>query len=97
LTFKNDSVIVERNPISITTNDKSAFKKTGEIYRYKGAFKQNGDKLSFVAIEYKCNDCPPIVEVGENGDIKDVLDQKKYAGLITEKGAKLNGIEFKEN
>ena len=97
LTFKNDSVLVERNSISIPTKDKSAFKETGEIYRYKGAFKQNGDKLTFVAVEYKCNDCSPLVEVGENGEIKDVLDQKKYEGQITENGAKLNGIEFKEN
>ena len=97
LTFKNDSVIVERNSISISTKDKSTFKKTGEIYRYKGAVKQNGNKLSFVAVEYKCSDCSPLVEVGENGEIKDVLDQKKYEGQITENGAKLNGIEFKEN
>ena len=97
LTFKNDSVIVERNSVSITTNEKSAFKKTGEMYRYKGAVKKNGNKLSFVAVEYKCSDCPPIVEVGENGDIKDVLDKKKYEGYMTKNGAKFNGIEFKEN
>lgn len=97
LTFKNDSVLVERNSISILTKNKSAFKKTGEIYRYKGPVKQNGNKLSFVAVEYKCSDCAPLVEVGEKGEIKDVLDQKKYEGQITENGAKLNGTEFKEN
>jgi hypothetical protein len=97
LTFKNDSVIVERNSVSMPTKDKSTFKKTGEIYRYKGAVEQNGNKLSFVAVEYKCSDCFPLVEVGENGEIKYVLDQKKYEGEITKNGAKLNGIEFKEN
>ena len=44
--------------------------------------KQNANKLSFVAVEYKCSDCSPLVEVGENGEIKDVLDQKKYEGEL---------------
>lgn len=96
LKFKNDSVLVERNLISKAEKNKH-YKKLGIQYRYKGLVKKDKSNLKFVAIQYKCNDCPPIAEVGNNGEIKDVLDQKEYQGYCTENGVHLNGINFNQH
>jgi hypothetical protein len=96
LNFKNDSVTVERNLISINGKDTLHLKKMGYLYRYKGLVKKNDAKIKFLAFAYKCNDCDMLAEIGQNGEIKTVLDQTEYDGHITKSGIKLNGINFTE-
>jgi len=95
LTFKNDSVLVVKNSISIIGKDTLNFKKTEYSYQYKGIVKKEKNNLEFVAFAYKCGDCGVLAEVDEKGNIKDVLEQKDYKGSITKNGLKLNGINFK--
>lgn len=95
LTFKNDSVLVVRNSISIIGKDTLNFKKTEYSYQYKGIVKKEKNNLKFLAFAYKCGDCGVLAEVDDKGNIKDVLEQKGYKGSITKNGLKLNGINFK--
>ncbi|WP_269226925.1 hypothetical protein [Flavobacterium eburneipallidum] len=95
LTFKNDSVLVIRNSILIIEKDTLNFKKSEYSYQYKGVVKKEKTNLEFVAYAYKCEDCGVLAEVDEKGNIKDVLEQKVYKGIITKNGLNLNGINFK--
>ncbi len=95
LTFKKDSVLLERNSISINDKDTLNFKFTGEHYRYKGLVKKDKTNIKFIAFANKCGECPVFTEVNEKGEIKDVLDQKEFKGFVTNNGIKLNGVNFK--
>ena len=95
LTFKNDSVLVIRNSISIINKDTLNFKKTEYSYQYKGVVKKVKSNLEFVAYAYKCEDCGVLAEVDKKGNIKDILEQKVYNGFVTKNGLNLNGINFK--
>ena len=95
LTFKKDSVSVERNSISINNKDTLNFKFTGEHYLYKGLVKKDKTNLKFIAFAYKCSECTVFAEVNEKGEINDVLDEKEYKGFLTKNGIKLNGVNFK--
>lgn len=95
LTFKNDSVLVIRNSISIINKDTLNFKKTEYSYQYKGVVKKVKSNLEFVAYAYKCEDCGVLAEVDKKGNIKDILEQKVYKGFVTKNGLNLNGINFK--
>ncbi len=98
LTFKNDSVLVNRTVITITNKDTLNFKKEEDSYQYKGIVKKEKNNIEFIAYAYKCKNCEIAVsadEVDENGEPKDVLDYRPYKGFITKNGLKLNGFTFK--
>lgn len=94
--FKNDSVLVQRNSIIITGHDTLHFKNDESHYTYKGLVKKENENLTFIAFAHNCDECPTIAEVKENGDIEDVLDQVEYKGFVNNGGIKLNGTSFKQ-
>jgi len=98
LTFKNDSVLVNRNIITITNKDTLNFKKEKDSYQYKGIVKKEKNNIEFLADAYKCDNCEfltSVDEVDENGEPKEFLESKIYKGYFTKNGLKLNGFIFK--
>ncbi len=98
LTFKNDSVLVNRTVITITNKDTLNFKKEENNYQYKGIVKKEKNNIEFTADAYKCDNCDFITsvdEVDENGEPKEFLESKNYKGFIIKNGLKLNEFTFK--
>lgn len=95
LTFKKDSVFIEKSPISVYKHDTLYSASDGGFYSYKGIWKDNDDKFEIKAIETNCDYCPEAMEEIRKGVYRKIVREKVYKGKKTKKGLLLNGIEFK--
>lgn len=95
LTFKNDSVYIERSPISVYQSDTLYSASDGGFYQYKGTWKEDKEMIEINAVETNCDYCPETVEKTADGSYKKVVRQKNYKGNKTIEGLNLNGITFK--
>jgi len=95
LTFKKDSVFIEKSPISVYKHDTLYSANDGGFYSYKGILKDNDDKFEINAIETNCDYCPEAMEEIRKGVYRKIVRKKVYKGTKTKKGLILNGIEFK--
>ena len=94
LTFKKDSVYIEKSPISIYKSDTLYSASDGGFYQYKGIWGDK-DKFEINVVETGCDYCPEALEKRGDGNYRKVVRTKNYKGNKTSNGLNLNGIEFK--
>lgn len=95
ITFKKDSVFIQKSPISVYKKDTSYSASDGGFYSYKGIWNDTNGKIEVNVIETNCNYCPASMQEIRKGVYQKVIRTKEYKGKRTNKGLNLNGIEFK--
>lgn len=53
------------------------------------------DSVKIKVHPFNCEDCPPIVEIRDDGKIVDAIDKLTYNGLRKKNGLILNNTHFK--
>jgi hypothetical protein len=94
LRIKDDSVLLEENPISIYKKDTSFSASDGAFYYYAGTYKA---KDSIITIDFKmdhCDYCPQEVKKLDNGQFEEVEQRKKMIAVVKSNGLFINGYLF---
>lgn len=94
LTFKNDSVYIQKSPVSINDSDTLDSASDCGFYKYAGTWK-NIDQFEIDAVEISCDYCPELMEKDSKGNLKKAVRRESYKGNKTNNGLKLNGILYK--
>ena len=90
LKVKQDSVYLDRVPISKIGKKTLYSSSDGGFYYYRGIVKtENGQKLIELT-EISCDYCPELVS--ENP--KEVIQKRKLFGKITKNGIEINNVKF---
>ena len=92
LIIKNDSVFLDRIPVSKIGKKILYSSSDGGFYYYRGIVKtENGQKIIELT-EISCDYCPELVS--ENP--KEVIQKRKLFGKITEEGIEINNVKINE-
>jgi hypothetical protein len=94
LTFKSDSVYIQKSPVSIHESDTTYSASDGGFYKYSGTWKDD-TKFEINAVEVSCEYCPESYRKDRNGDLKKVVRKLNYKGKKTIDGLQINGTVFR--
>ncbi|WP_395053977.1 hypothetical protein [Flavobacterium sp.] len=92
LKIKNDSVFLDRTPLSIIGNKTLYSSSDGGFYYYKGIIIKENDETKIELTEIVCDYCP--VEVSKNKN--DTIPKRKLYGKITAEGIEINNVKINE-
>lgn len=91
LKIRNDSVFLDKNPIS-KIDKKTIFSASdGGFYYYSGIIKRTKSEVKIELTELYCDYCAE--EVSDNSK---PIKKRKLIGKITKKGIQINGIYYTE-
>lgn len=91
LKIRNDSVFLDKNPISKVDGRTLYSASDGGFYYYSGIVKRTKSKVTIELTELFCDYCAEEV-VKDGQEVK----KRKLFGTITEKGIEINGVVYKE-
>lgn len=92
LKIKNDSVFLDRIPVSKIGKQVLYSSSDGGFYYYKGIITKENNQTKIELTEIGCDYCP--VQVTENKN--EIIPKRKLYGKITEEGIEVNNVKITE-
>jgi hypothetical protein len=92
LKIKNDSVFLDRIPISKIGKKTFHSSSDGGFYYYKGIIIKENDQTKIELTEIGCDYCP----VQESRNETEKIPKRKLYGKITEEGIEINNVKINE-
>jgi hypothetical protein len=92
LRIKNDSVFLDRIPVSKIGKKTFYSSSDGGFYYYKGKLTKENSQTKIELTEIGCDYCA--VQVSENKN--EIIPKKKLYGKITEEGIEVNNVKITE-
>ncbi len=92
LKIKNDSVFLDRNPVTKIGKKTLYSASDGGFYYYKGIIIKENNQTKIELTELYCDYCP--VQVSENKN--EIIPKRKLYGTITDEGIEVNDVKINE-
>ena len=92
LKIKNDSVFLDRIPVSKIGKKTLYSSSDGGFYYYKGIIIKDHNQTKIELTEIGCDYCPVEVSINKN----EIIPKRKLYGKITEEGIDINNVKLTE-
>ena len=92
LLIKNDSVFLDRIPVSKIGKKTLYSSSDGGFYYYKGIIIKDHNQTKIELTEIGCDYCPVEVSINKN----EIIPKRKLYGKITEEGIDINNVKLTE-
>ena len=92
LLIKNDSVFLDRIPVSKIGKKTLYSSSDGGFYYYKGIIIKDNNQTKIELTEIGCDYCP--VEISKNKN--EIIPKRKLYGKITKEGLEINNVKLSE-
>ncbi|WP_445725608.1 hypothetical protein [Flavobacterium sp.] len=92
LKIKNDSVFLDRVPVSKIRKKTLYSSSDGGFYYYKGIIIKEHNQTKIELTEIGCEYCPTVVSKNKN----EIIPKRKLYGKITEEGIEINNVKINE-
>lgn len=94
--FKNDSVFIDQNPISVNKKDTLYSSSDGGFYYFQGIKTENLNKIKILTKEIACDYCPTEMKRNSEGKFEKIDREKNFEAEKIPNGLKAHEIIFKK-
>ena len=94
--FKNDSVFIDQNPISVNKKDTLYSSSDGGFYYFQGIKTENLNKIKILTKEIACDYCPTEMKRNSEGKFEKIDREKNFEAEKIPNGLKSHEIIFKK-
>ena len=94
--FKNDSVFIDQNPISVNKKDTLYSSSDGGFYYFKGTQTENLGKIKILTKEIACDYCPTALKKNSEGNFEKISREKNFEAEKISNGLQIQNQIFKK-
>ena len=94
--FKNDSVFIDQNPISVNKKDTLYSSSDGGFYYFQGIKTENLGKIKILTKEIACDYCPTEMRKNSDGNFEKVHREKNFEAEKISNGLQIQNQIFKK-